>query len=247
MEGRTPPVYFFTDFGREGPYLALMETSLLRHCPEARVINLMADAPACAPRPAAYLLGALLPWLAEEALVVAVVDPGVGGGRRPLLLELGKRRFIGPDNGLFARLLRESGEVCAWEVDARSFVLSSSFHGRDLFAPVAGMLLRGEAPGLKPLSVNQLVGHDWPAELEEVIYIDGFGNAITGLQAPPEGSRTRLRVGELILDRADTFSDVPEGTPFWYGNSLGLVEIAVNRGRADRLPGLGVGCPVTLA
>jgi len=243
---RAPTVWFFTDFGTEGPYLALMESALLAHCPGARVVNLMADAPAFAPRPAARLLAALLPWLPEDALVVGVVDPGVGGRRRPLLLEVDGRRFIGPDNGLFAGPINGGREVRAWEIDIGGFRLSASFHGRDLFAPAAGRLLAGEQLGVKETAVEGLEGHGWPAELAEVIYIDHYGNAMTGLDAPSEAA-PRFRVGGHLVERAGTFSEVPEGTPFWYVNSLGLVEIAVNRGRADRLLGLEVGTPVIRA
>ncbi len=239
-----PIVHFFTDFGSSGPYLGLMETALLAQCPSARVVNLMADAPAFSPRHAGYLLAAMVPWMARSALVVAVVDPGVGGARRPLLVEAGNRRFIGPDNGLLALLRHGEGPVRAWEIDTTGFRLSASFHGRDLFAPAAGRLLSGRPPDLEPLPLESLTGCQWPEELPEVIYLDGYGNAMTGLRPPKGGGARRLQAGGRLLSRAGTFSEAERGTPFWYVNSLGLVEIAVNQGRADHLLQLAVGAPV---
>ncbi len=241
----TPIVHFFTDFGAGGPYLGLMETALLAQCPSARVVNLAADAPAFSPRHAGYLLAAMVPWMARSALVVAVVDPGVGGPRRPLLVQAGARRFIGPDNGLLAPLCHGEGPVQAWAIGTSGFQLSASFHGRDLFAPAAGRLLSGRPLELEPLPLESLTGYQWPEELPEVIYLDQYGNAMTGLRPPTGPEEQPLRVGDRLIARAGTFSEVARGEPFWYVNSLGLVEVAVNQGRADHLLRLAVGSPVS--
>lgn len=238
-----PVVYFFTDFGAEGPYLAQMETALLAHFPAARVLNLVANAPPFSPRPASYLLDALLPYLAPGCVIVGVVDPGVGGERKAILLEASGRRFIGPDNGLFAALLRTKGIRCR-EIHWPASSLSATFHGRDLFAPAAGTLLAGGELDLSPLPVDELEGHDWPDELGEIIYIDHYGNAMSGLRAERLAPDARLQVGDRRLSRYRTFSDLPAGEMFWYENSIGLVEIAVNRGRACEEPGIGVGAPI---
>lgn len=242
----TPVVYFFTDFGGEGPYPGLMETALLRHAPHARVIHLASAAPAFSPRPSAYLLGALVPWLAPGSLLVGVVDPGVGTARKALLLETGGRRYVGPDNGLFAALLKEE-DVRAWEIPGDRAGLSSTFHGRDLFAPAAGTLLAGKTLELLPLQPQRLVGAEWSRDLFEIIYIDHYGNAMSGLRASGFAPDTRFRIGECVVSRQATFADAPPGSVFWYENSLGLVEVAVNQGRCDTRLGIGVGTAIGLA
>ena len=237
-----PVVYFFTDFGAQGPYLAQMETALLERCSRVRVLNLLSDAPPFSPRPASYLLGAMVPYLAPGSTVVAVVDPGVGGDRKAILVEARGRRFIGPDNGLFASLLKE--DASCWQIHWPQSNLSATFHGRDLFAPVAGALLSGKALDVTGISPAGLVGYDWPLDVAEIIYIDHYGNAMTGLRAETLAPQARLRVAGRELSQCRTFSDRPEGEMFWYRNSVGLVEIATNQGRACEEPGIRVGAPV---
>ena len=234
-------IYFFTDFGTDGPYLGQMETSVLALAPTARAISLVADAPASNPRASAYLLAALLPELPENAFLVCVIDPGVGGERDALLLRTGGRTLIGPDNGLLA--------VCAG-IDPRASIqrilhdksqLSASFHGRDLFAPVAAREWLGEDVPLEPMDRLTMVGADWPRALEEVIYIDHYGNAMTGFPADHLWDSAKIQAGTHVLHHAHTFSNAAGADPFWYRNSCGLIELAVNRGRADEQLGLLVG------
>jgi hypothetical protein len=124
--------------------------------------------------------------------------------------------------------------------------LSASFHGRDLFAPVAGLLARGDPPDDRLRPAEVLRRPDWPDDLPEVVYVDRFGNAMTGLRAALLPDRARLAAAGRVLARRRTFSEVPVGEAFWYENSNGLAEIAVNSGRADATLGLAVGSPVTI-
>lgn len=243
---KTPIVYFFTDFGADGLYLSQMETAVLAQCPEARVIDLLNDAPSARPAPAAYLLAALADHLAPSAIVVGVVDPGVGGDRRALVIEADGRVYVGPDNGLFSQVIRRarSGQVGSLRWDDEQ--LSASFHGRDLFAPVAGMLADGLAVGRQPCNPADLVGADWGDMLAEIIYIDHYGNAMTGISAAGLDRGQAIEVGQCRLTSARTFYSVPEGHTFWYENSIGLVEIATNKGRAAAELGLAIGDEVTL-
>jgi|AGTN01.3.fsa_nt_gi Uncharacterized conserved protein len=242
------PIALFTDFGMAGPYLGQMKAVLAKAVPAAPVIDLMADAPAFDPRASAYLLAALVPEMPERCVVLAVVDPGVGGARRPLVAEADGRFLVGPDNGLFEPLLRRAGQARTWEIRWQPQRLSASFHGRDLFAPIAARLARGDSPeaaGCEAVEPPRLP--HWPDDLAEIVYVDHYGNAMTGLRADAVPGTARLRVGEQVLACADTFSAVAPGRAFWYRNSVGLVEIAVNRGRAaDALPGLSVGSAVVL-
>jgi S-adenosyl-L-methionine hydrolase (adenosine-forming) len=216
-----------------------MKAVLARGAPGVPVIDLFADAPAGDPMSGAYLLAAYAAWWPAGTIFLCVIDPGVGSDRAAVVAQADGRWFVGPDNGLFELIARRATAVRSWEITWRPAALSASFHGRDLFAPVAAMLARGEpSPGTeRPLS-RWL---DWPDELPRIVYIDHYGNAITGLRGSSLSPAARLTTGGRELLRARMFADAPEGEPFWYENSNGLAEIAVNRGRADVVLSIGVG------
>ncbi|BAO43273.1 SAM hydrolase/SAM-dependent halogenase family protein [Thiolapillus brandeum] len=240
-------IFLFTDFGIQGPYTGLMEAAMARACPDARVINLLCDAPRHDPRPSAYLLDAMVNWIPQDGIVVAVVDPGVGGQRKKLVLRSHYRWFLGPDNGLLSRICRRDDQSELWELHAEDhWRVSASFHGRDVFGPAAAMLACGGNPKLTSVPREEMVGFDWPDLLAEVIYIDDFGNAMTGITAQSVPSSRSLQVGGKSLPRVRTFSEVPEGALLHYENSLGLLEIAVNCGSAAEVLGLVIGSPVAL-
>lgn len=246
MTVSVPLVLLFTDFGTDGPYLGQMEAAVLGESLQSRVVNLVADAPRRDPYRAAYLLAALTPHMPPGCVVLAVVDPGVGGPRTPLLVEADNRVFLGPDNGLLSRVVASATDVRVAAIDWQPESLSRSFHGRDLFAPVAGFLSRGQGVAQTPFPTSSMVGADWPRALGEVIYIDGYGNAMTGLSAADFTEDTVMEVGGRELAHANTFCDVPSGTAFWYENSCGLVEIAVNMDSAAARLGIAVGTPLTI-
>ncbi len=235
-------IHLFTDFGLEGPYLGEMEAVVRRIAPEVPVVRLMNDVPAFSPRPAAYLLAALAERFAPGDVALCVVDPGVGTERRALALECGGRWFVGPDNGLFELVLRRHAAARCWEIVWRPERLSASFHGRDLFAPIAARLARGDGAGLRPCSPMRRT--DWPDELQEVIYVDRYGNAWTGMRAESMGDDGVLVAAGRRLGRRTTFGDAAPGEAFWYVNSAGLVEIAVREGSAAARLGLAIGAPV---
>ena len=237
-------ILLFTDFGAGGPYVGQMRAVLAREAPEVPVVDLMSDAPAFDAKASAYLLAALAGWMAPGDVCVAVVDPGVGGARDAVALEADGCRFVGPDNGLLAISARHAEEARWWRIDWRPKALSASFHGRDLFSPVAARLAKGEDPPGEPLDGAAPGGGTWPDDLAEIVYLDHFGNAMTGLRAAELAEDARLAIGDKRLGRARTFSDVPEGSAFWYENANGLAEIAVNGGRADKMLVLDVGSPV---
>ncbi len=242
----SPMIVLFTDFGLEGPYVGQMKAVLHREAPGVPVVDLFHDAPAFEPQLAAYLLAAHTGAFAEDTVFLCVVDPGVGSGeRRPAIVGAGGRWYVGPDNGLFDVVARRARSPDWWEITERPQRLSATFHGRDLFAPMAARLARGVPPAGEPRAAATRL--DWPDDLPRIVYIDHFGNAMTGLGAAALTEGQGLEVNGVPLARARTFSDVPEGQPFWYENSSGLAEIAVNRGRADEALGLGVGAPVVVA
>lgn len=240
-------ILLFTDFGWQGPYVGQLHLALAQEAPGSRVIDLMHDAPAFSPIAAGHLLSALVDRVPAEAVVVAVVDPGVGSARHPLLVEAAGRRFVGPDNGLLAPVAHRYEAVDVRIIEWRPPSLSASFHGRDLFAPAAARLVRGDEVATTPFPSPQMVGAGQPAWRPEVIYIDGYGNAWTGIPAGDLPTGAGIAVGGTLLPRARTFSDVERGQAFWYENSASLVEIAVRQGSAAERLGLRLGAPISIS
>jgi S-adenosylmethionine hydrolase len=236
-------IVVFTDFGLQGPYTGQMKAVLHQLAPAIPVIDLFADAPVGNPKASAYLVAAYAQWFAAGTVFLCVVDPGVGGTRPAIILEADGRWYVGPGNGLFELVQRRATTTRSWDI---AWKPERRFHGRDLFAPVAAILARGEPPPGRPRKNDMHRRADWPDDLCEVVYIDHFGNAMTGLRALMLPRDARLVATGRVLEPARTFSDRPPGSAFWYENSNGLVEIAVNQGRADRELGLTIGMPIEI-
>lgn len=240
-------ILLFTDFGLAGPYTGQMKAVLARHAPGVPVIDLMADAPNFSPKPAAYLLAALVAEFPPPAVFLCVVDPGVGTARRPIALNADGRLFVGPDNGLFELIRRRADHVEAAEIRWRPQRLSASFHGRDLFAPIAARLASSgwaatvAASDFAPLSAAEIARPDWPDDWDAVVYVDHYGNAMSGVRAAARGGGDSWVVGGGMLDRVRTFGEAPPGAGLVYENSCGLLEIAVNGGSAAAAFGLKPG------
>ncbi len=232
-------IFLFTDFGRGGPYQGQMHAVLARQAPEIRVIDLLADAPRADPRLSANLLNAYLPFLETGDVLLAIVDPTVGTERAPLAIATNGRWLVGPDNGLFELILRADRDASTYRIDWRPNHLSTSFHGRDLFAPVAARLARRDAWGLSSATPKRF---DWPDDLSEIVFIDDYGNAFTGLRASGLPRDAAIAVGDHVLRFAPTFGAATG--PFWYENSVGLVEIAINGKSAATELGLHLGTPI---
>src|ERR1700756_1340324 len=171
-------IVLFTDFGLEGPYTGQVKTVLHQIAPGVPVVDLFADLPAAKPQPAAYLLAAYGGWFSPGTVILAVVDPGVGGERAAVVVEADSRWYVGPDNGLLELVTRRAGRTRSWEISARPEAISASFHGRDLFAPMAGLLARGDPPAGWLCLAEISRRPDWPDDLPEIVYIDRFGNAM---------------------------------------------------------------------
>ncbi len=223
--------------------------SVLNHlAPDAPIIDLMHDVPHHRVQAGSYLLGALFEDCPPNSVVVAVVDPGVGSDQRePVMLKVADKWIVGPGNGLFSNVVHRTTGVEASVITWRPERLSASFHGRDIFAPVAAQISCGQLPANQACDVSTVANLDWPLDLSEVIYIDAFGNAMTGLRATTISGDEDIRIGDVTLARASTFADVSPGVAMWYEDSLGLAEIAVNQGRADQKFMLSIGSSVSTA
>lgn len=242
--GERGVIFLVNDFGVAGPYVGQMRTVLLGLAPNVPVIDLVLDAPIGNPKASAYLLASMVGMLPRHSTVLAIVDPGVGtSARRPVVVNVEQRWFVAPDNGLLDVVTSRCHSFDAWLITWQPERLSASFHGRDLFAPIAARLARHDLIDASWLTPTELTSstRGWGDDLFEIIYVDHFGNAMTGIRATQLAPESLLVVNGHDLSYARTFGAVASGASFWYENSNGLVEIAVNCGRADKHLGIGVG------
>jgi S-adenosyl-L-methionine hydrolase (adenosine-forming) len=240
-------IALFTDFGSQGPYVGQVKAVLARDAPGVAVIDLLNDVPAYDVKAGAHLLASLAPQCPQGTVFLAVVDPGVGSRRTPVAVRAGGYRFVGPDNGLLSVFAARAGRAevfrIAWEPER----LSSSFHGRDLFAPVAARLATGTLPPDWLARLPRLEVDFGAGDLAEIIYVDRYGNAMTGIRAAGAPRDAKLVVNGRALGYAPVFSAAPENQAFWYENGQGLVEVAANRASAAEALGAGIGAPVRWA
>lgn len=247
-----PIVTLLTDFGEKDWYVAAMKGVILSRCPGCQLVDITHDISLGDISAAAFVLLRAHAFFPPGTVHLAVVDPGVGGGRRAIAATAGGHWFVGPDNGLFSLVLNREPGAMAWAVERDDLFLhpvSRTFHGRDIFAPVAAYL----AAGGDGRSLGSEVG-DWVSletanpvwEGQEVrgrvVYVDRFGNGITNiggdeLERLSQGGDIEIWVGDLkIGGLRHTYSQLGEGEPLAVMGSSGFLEISVNLGSArDRL------------
>lgn len=254
------PIALLTDFGYQDAYAGVMKAVIHARLPGAVIFDLTHGVPAQSARNGALQLLSAAPFAPENTVFVAVVDPGVGSERRPIILRSGERLFVGPDNGLLWPAAAHFGEPEAWAADYAEFHLpsvGSTFHGRDVFAPVSAAL----AGGVDPERVGTPISNPTRLELPqpqydgdllrgEVLLIDGFGNAVTNLRPkdlddpPIEGARFGVR-GVEVTGPSACYASVEPGDSVILVGSLGYYEVAVRDGSAASALGLREGDPIT--
>jgi S-adenosylmethionine hydrolase len=259
------PIVFLSDYGLDDEFVGLCHAVMAQVAPEARVIDLTHAIPPQDVLRGALVLGGALPYLPADAVILAVVDPGVGTERRPLAVSVhdGDRLLVGPDNGVLSPAWGTTGPARAVEIVSSDVVLtpvSRTFHGRDVFAPAAARLAVGWpldrlGPDLNPSALSRV---DLPQpEIEgdeihtEVLSVDRYGNLqlsatsdhLSRLQGPLE---VVVHGDAAPLSRAQTFADVVEGQLAVIVDSAGWAALVLNRGSAAEALGLTAGEPVTL-
>ena len=237
----TAPIFLFTDFGTADVYVGQVKSVLYTAAPASAVVDLLNDVPAFSVEAAAHLLAALIPQLPAAAVCIAVVDPGVGSSRGAIAAQIDQRWYVGPDNGVLSVAAARARALRVFALDWMPAPKTASFHGRDLFARAAARIARGDVEwgALEPRTRFDVdLGAD---DLEQIIYIDHYGNAMTGIRASSVGPPEYLIAGERRLPHARVFSEAPKGELFWYENSIGLLEIAANQASAASIIGLRVG------
>jgi S-adenosylmethionine hydrolase len=250
-----------TDFGTSDPFVGIMKGVIAGRAPLARVIDVTHGIPPQQVLAGALVLRAAVPYFPAGTIHVAVVDPGVGGRRRSLCVETAGAVLVGPDNGLLSLAApADTVRRIVHLTDERFFLSprSGTFHGRDVFAPVAAALATGMAPAglgaevgtMERLSIPP-VEADTATVRGRVLYVDHFGNLVTNV-TPDELDRFRGRAlsisirGVPVHGLALAYSSVPPGEPVAVVNSWGLVEIAVRERSARVVLGAGEGDAVLI-
>jgi S-adenosylmethionine hydrolase len=240
-------ITLLTDFGTRDAFVGIMKGVILSLAPTARVIDLSHDVPPQDIRAGALILRSAVPFFPQGTIHVAVVDPGVGSHRRAVVVETRDAFFVGPDNGLLSLAAPPESVVRAFHLTNSQYFLprlSHTFHGRDVFAPVAAHLLRGVPPELLGPSIPTI--EQLPLPLVErtetqltggVIAIDHFGNLITNITEvdllPFPRETLWVSIGPVqIQGLAATYATVPPGAIAALINSWGMLEIAVRNGSA---------------
>jgi hypothetical protein len=246
-----------TDFGLSDPYVAMMKGVILSINPSAKLVDVTHQIGTGSISQAALMIHETFPFFPEGTVHVAVVDPGVGSNRRLLALEAADHFFVGPDNGLFWPVFRDFAGAKAVQLTESRYFLQSitpTFHGREIFAPVAAHLSLGlSLPSLGP-AVRDLTKLTTPQpRIEagvlcgEIIRTDHFGNLVTNISGKEltnflQSASPRIEAGKLVIRKLNRiYADCEEGESLALINSSGLLEIAVNLGRASEYIGLNNG------
>ena len=237
-------IVLLTDFGMRDPYVGQLKARIAEHAPGQLVVDLLHEVPAFNAHAGAHLLAAFSGVFPPGSVFLAVVDPGVGTPRDALVVTAGGRWFVGPDNGLLSVVAARNPDARLWRISWRPATLSATFHGRDLFAQIAAEIARGDFPTDKLAPIARPAVEFDADDLARVVYVDHYGNAWTGLR--DVGLDTRVSARGHLFRHAESFGFVERGQGFWFANSVGLVELAVNRGSAAAAYGLAVGDPVQL-
>lgn len=234
-------IVLFTDFGNHDPYVGQVKARLAEQAPGQQVVDLLHQAPDYNAHAGAHLVAAFAPTFPPGTVFMCVVDPGVGTERSGTVVMAGGRWFVGPDNGLLSIVSARNPDSRVWHIKWQPEGVSSTFHGRDIFAVIAALISKGEFPADKLEEKASLNVEFDISDLDRVIYIDHFGNPWTGIRGAglPKSTRVIARGGEFR--HAESFGFVGKGEGFWFINSVGLLELAINRGSAAEKIGLKLG------
>ncbi len=258
LQMTTSLITLTTDFGEDSPYVAAIKGVILSVNPDARIVDLSHQIPPQDVRHAAYFLAHSVPYFPSGALHVVVVDPEVGTDRALLYVECAGQGLLVPDNGCWTLLpppsmVRRVEESRYWRP-----TVSSTFHGRDILAPVAGWLSRGLDPANLGEKTLQWVRLEIAAAMRdgdtlrgEVVFVDHFGNLITNIPGEwlptPNDRPIRIHVGkEILATHVRSYANTTPGTPIVLTSSSGTLEVAVAQGNAAAEFRVRPGTPVAI-
>ncbi len=246
-------ITLLSDFGLKDPYVAEMKAVILSINPEARIVDITHEVDKFNIRMGAFVLASAAPYFPHNTVHVAVVDPGVGTKRRPIIAETKRGFYVGPDNGLLMLAAHKEGIIKVYHIDNPKYMLSRvsrTFHGRDIFAPAAAHLAAGTSPSeFGPAIQNYVLPEFAKPQARkdevagEVLHIDGFGNIVSNISVEDfesagfhEGDSLLVRLGgkTLTLQFCSAYGEVPAGTALAIVGSSNFLELAVNQGSASR-------------
>lgn len=246
-----PRIAMLSDFGHNDAYVGIMKSVILDICPDVQIVDLCHDVPAQNVLSGSHILATAVPFLPDDSIVVAVVDPGVGTNRRAVAVQTDSNVFVAPDNGLLTEVFDVHPPRRAVELDRPEYHLdriSQTFHGRDIFSPCGAHL----AAGVDFLDIGSEIEVDSLIRLPEigpliseeaiecrVVHIDHFGNAITNLRRHTVEALGRevdcVKIKGNRAPHATTFADVAETAAVCYFNSTDYLELSVrNRSAAEQ-------------
>ena len=246
-----------SDFGLHDGYVAAMKGAMLAIAPDATLMDVSHRVPPQDVASGAYVLSTAYRYFPTGTVHLAVVDPGVGSARRAIVVDTSEYLFVGPDNGLFSAVFEREMKWKVVEIRNTAFfspAVSPTFHGRDIFGPVAAHLSNGVPaeelgpPVADPNRLDLWKVHPYGNEVVgRIVHVDGFGNAISNLGRQHVGDgEVRVRIGKTMFDGISrTYADVPEGEALVLYGSEDTLEVAINGGNAARKLGLRRGDRVT--
>jgi len=253
LRNKSPLVVILTDFGSRSPFPGIMKGVMLAINPELKFVDLSNDITPYNVIEALFILKHSLYYFPDGSIFLVVVDPGVGSERKGLIVKTKKHIFVAPDNGVLSFIFDTNPEI--WEITYKPERLSNTFHGRDIFAPVAAKLSLGVAPRTLGKRYYNPVRIKIPEPeikkdkiLGRVIFIDNFGNCTTniGKKHLPGIPRALIIKNQRIEKFVTSYSEAKKGEPVMITNSFGFLEIAINQGNASKTLGIEVGDEVIL-
>lgn len=254
------PIVLLTDFGTNDPYVGVMKGVITGRAPRATLIDLSHGIPPQNIRAAAFCLKSSVSFFPKNSIFVSIVDPGVGSQRKILWARSQNHQFLAPDNGILSWIPDPLIEIRAVSnQDVMLSTISSTFHGRDIFAPVSAALRMGFSPSRLGPKVKPSVHIPFPEPvlrkntlIGEILYVDRFGNAVTNLKQTNvfRANKIFFRKKDLGFPR-DHYTQAPQGKPLALIGSFGFLELSVNGGNfADRFSvriGEKIKCPLNQA
>ena len=246
---RVPVITLLTDFGTADYFVGAVKGAILSVNPAAVIADITHEIPPQDIEAAAFTLLAAYPTFPPDAIHVAVVDPGVGSTRRPIIVRAGRSLFVGPDNGLFTYIYDREPSHQTFHITAEKYFRpspSTTFHGRDIFAPVAAAL----SNGVKPKAFGPKITDEVRLPISatpRIIHIDRFGNCITNITRDfyDKARQPTLLVKRKVIDTfVEFYSAAPPNTLFAIWGSAGFLEISVNGKSAAKILGAKRGDPI---
>lgn len=259
-------ITLLSDFGLKDPYVAEMKAVILAICPEASIVDISHAIEKFDIRMGAFILASAAPYFPQGTIHIAVVDPGVGTKRRPIIVETKRGFYVGPDNGLLMLSARREGVYHVYNISNPQYMrpqISRTFHGRDIFAPAAAHLAKRHPPSKFGTEIHDYVLPKFAKPqlrkgrlLGEILYIDGFGNIITNISvkdleriSASENSLLNAKFKDEILDLrlCSAYGQVPAERALAIIDSSDFLEISTNQADASQVFGVKTGDSVEIS